>query len=60
MAWYHEITSSLVSLFRRRHHDAEMEEEMRFHLEMEAQRRVERGMSERDAKLSARRDFGGV
>jgi putative ABC transport system permease protein len=60
MAWYHEIASSLGSLFRRRHQDSEMEEEMRFHLEMEANRRIESGMSERDAKVRARRDFGGV
>src|SRR5690348_10381849 len=60
MAWYHEMASSLASLFRRRHQDAEMEEEMRFHLEMEARRRVDGGMSERDATLGARRDFGGV
>jgi putative ABC transport system permease protein len=60
MAWYHEVGSSLASLFRRRHQDAEMDEEMRFHLEMETRRRVEAGMPEREAGRRARRDFGGV
>jgi predicted permease len=60
MAWYHEIASSLASLVRRRHRDSEMEEEMRFHLDMEAGRRVQAGMSATDANLRARRDFGGV
>ncbi len=60
MAWYHEIASSLASLVRRRHRDSEMDEEMRFHLEMEAGRRTGEGLSEREANLRARRDFGGV
>lgn len=60
MAWYHEIASSLAALFRRRHQDSEMEEEMRFHLDMEARRHVESGMAEADARRRARRDFGGV
>ncbi|HEV8446219.1 MAG TPA: ABC transporter permease [Gemmatimonadaceae bacterium] len=60
MAWYHEIGSSLASLIRRRHRDAELDEEMRFHLEMETRRRVDTGMTERDARRLARRDFGGV
>jgi predicted permease len=60
MAWYHEIASSLASLVRRRHRDSEMDEEMRFHLEMEAGRRAGEGLSEREANLRARRDFGGV
>jgi predicted permease len=60
MAWYHEIASSLASLVRRRRRESEMDEEMRFHLEMEAGRRAGEGLSEREADLRARRDFGGV
>lgn len=60
MAWYHEIASSIGSLFRRQRQDAELEEEMRFHLDMEAQWRIDSGMSQHDARLKARRDFGGV
>jgi putative ABC transport system permease protein len=60
MAWYHEIGSSLAALFRRRHQDAEMDEEMRFHLEMETRRHIDSGMPKRDAEVRARREFGGV
>ena len=60
MAWYHEIAASLAALFGRRRQDREMDEEMRFHLEMETRRNVDAGMSERDARRRAQRDFGGV
>ena len=60
MARYHEIASLLAALFRRRHHDDELDEEMRFHLEMETRRLIESGMPEREARRRARRDFGGV
>ena len=60
MAWYHEIASALGDVFGRRRHDAEMDEEMRFHLDMETRRNREAGMSERDARRRAERQFGGV
>jgi predicted permease len=37
-----------------------MDEEMRFHLDMEVNRHVRDGLSERDARRLARREFGGV
>jgi predicted permease len=60
MAWYHEIGSTLAALVGRRRQDSEMDEEMKFHLEMEARRHVDAGMSESEARRRARRDFGGV
>ncbi len=39
--------------------DEELDEELRFHLDMEAAKLVERGMDERSARDRARRDFGG-
>ena len=60
MAWYHEIVSSLAALVRRRQQEAEMDEEVRFHLEMEARRLMDAGLSEAEARRRARRDFGGV
>ena len=60
MAWYHEVAASVAALIGRRRQDAEMKEEMNFHLEMEARRNVESGMSKGDAQRRARRDFGGV
>ncbi|HTE47370.1 MAG TPA: ABC transporter permease, partial [Gemmatimonadaceae bacterium] len=60
MAWYHEIASSLAAIVRRRRHDADTDEEMRFHLEMETRRNMETGMPEHEAREHARRQFGGV
>src|SRR5262245_56136187 len=58
--WHHESTASLTALFGRRRQDREMDEEMRFHLEMETKRLVDAGMTARDATQRARRAFGGV
>src|SRR5690348_14807550 len=60
MAWYHEIASSLGALFGKRRQELELEEELRFHVEMEAQRYVESGLAPEEARRRARRDFGGV
>jgi putative ABC transport system permease protein len=37
-----------------------MEAEMRFHLEMETEKNIRRGMGAEEARLAARRSFGGV
>ncbi|MBX3280294.1 MAG: hypothetical protein KF868_20020 [Acidobacteria bacterium] len=37
-----------------------MEAEIRFHMEMEAERNLARGMTEEEARRAARRRFGGV
>jgi predicted permease len=60
MAWYHEIVSSLGALFGRRRQEREMDEEVRFHIEMETRRLVEAGLPEDEARRRAVRDFGGV
>ena len=46
-------------LLRRRSLDQQLEEEVRFHLEMEAAKNRNRGMSSEDALAGARRAFGG-
>src|SRR5262245_46781223 len=60
MAWYHEIGSSIRSLATRRREDRELNEEVRFHIEMETKRNVQAGMSEVDARRLAVRSFGGA
>src|SRR5687767_15316542 len=50
----------LRSMFTTQQHDDEMDEELRFHIEMEAAKRVRAGMPEGEAYLSARRDLGNV
>ena len=60
MAWYHEMKSSLGSLVRRSREEREMEEEVRFHIEMETRRNIEAGMAETAARQKATREFGGI
>ena len=60
MAWYHEMFSSLGALVGRRRQEREMDEEVRFHIEMETRRNVEAGLPEQEARQRAMRDFGGV
>ena len=40
--------------------DSELGEELRFHLQQEAQLRMDRGQTPEDAQRLARRDFGNV
>ena len=47
-------------LFGRRKQEKELDEEVRTHLEMAANDRVERGEPAREAEYSARREFGNV
>lgn len=49
-----------LALFRRQQLDAEMAEELRAHLELQAERNRAEGMSPDEARYAARRQFGGV
>jgi len=49
----------LRALFATRQFDHELDEELRFHIEMETAKRVRGGLEERSARASALRDFGG-
>jgi predicted permease len=60
MARHHEFLSAVLSLFRRRSQDQQLDEEMDFHLEMETRRNIAAGMPEAEARRRASRDFGGV
>ena len=48
----------LAAIFRQRTLDRQLEEELRFHLDMEAEANRRRGMAAPDAELAARRSFG--
>jgi putative ABC transport system permease protein len=50
----------LRALFRREKLDAEMTAEMQFHLETQTEVNLRAGMTPADARLAARRQFGGV
>lgn len=61
MAWHHEARAALAAIFRRRSQEAELAEEMQFHLEMEAaHRQQQQGDDPGAAQREARRAFGGV
>src|SRR5215475_8945974 len=48
----------LLSLIRRGRNEREMEEEMRFHLEMQIEQNLDAGMAADEAHYAARRQFG--
>ncbi len=56
----HELWNRLESRVRRRNVDAEMDDELRFHLEMQIERNMAAGMSPEEARRVALRDFGGA
>jgi hypothetical protein len=47
-------------LFKRRSKEAELQEEIQFHLDEEADERIDRGLARPDAQLAARRDLGNI
>ena len=53
-----QIWSRLLSLLRRGRYEREMEEEMRFHLEMQIEQNLSSGMATEEARYAARRQFG--
>ena len=58
MPWWNEL-KFLVRKLDRRRADEEMEEEIRFHLELETQEQIEAGLSPEEARYAAQRKFGG-
>jgi putative ABC transport system permease protein len=52
--------SRWCTLFGRRRFENDLDEELRFHLEMEVEKNVALGMTPRDARCLAERAFGGV
>ncbi len=58
MNWPGELVRRVGMLLRRRQFDAELDEEMRLHLELRREQQVESGMSEDAARSAARRRFG--
>ena len=55
-----KMSDALRSLFLKDKVESELDKELRFHLEMETEKNVARGMSYSDARLQALRQFGGV
>src|ERR1700676_4014219 len=60
MKWLAEVARRLTMLVHRRQFDADLEEEMRLHLELRQQEHVDAGMNAEDARFAARRRFGNT
>ena len=58
--WLHVVSRRFDSIFRSNRVEADLSDELQFHLEERAREFVARGMSERDARNAALRAFGGV
>ncbi len=55
-----EFLHRLAGLFRRRAADRRIAEEAEFHLDMLTEKYTQKGLSPKEARLAARREFGGM
>ena len=60
MNWLRELGRRLRMLMHRRQFDADLEEEMRLHLELRRQEQLQSGMTPEEAQTAARRRFGNT
>ena len=60
MNLWRKLHLRLRALFQKRQHDAEMDEEMRSHIEMQTQENLDAGMNPDEARYAALRQFGWV
>ena len=58
--WLYTIHLRIRSLFKRRLADSDLEDELQFHLEQKTQQFIASGLSEKDARFAALREFRGV
>src|SRR5260221_306633 len=58
MNFFQKIQTRFRALFRKRRLDAEMDEEMRSHIELRTKQNIASGMSGEEARYAARRQFG--
>jgi predicted permease len=60
MSWATVTAAKLRALFGRKRLDRELDEEVRFHLDMQIEDNLRGGMSPSEARYAAHRSFGGV
>src|ERR1700704_6999485 len=58
MNWFHKLRLRFRALFQKEKLDAQMNDEMRSHIEMQTQENIEAGMKPEDARYAALRQFG--
>lgn len=59
-SWQSVVAHKLRGLFQRSQEEQRLSDELEFHLEMQTRLYVDQGMDPREARLAARRQFGGV
>ena len=60
MDFVRSILSRCAALFGKRKLDADLDEELRSHIDLAVEENLEHGMSRQDARTAALREFGGV
>jgi hypothetical protein len=60
MDWLRAALSRCAGLFGKRKLDADLEEELRAHIELAVEEHMRRGLSAADARVLALREFGGM
>lgn len=58
--WFYTLPLRLRTVLRRDRVERDLNDEFDFHVEMQTKENVARGMSKREARLAARRQFGGL
>jgi predicted permease len=60
MRWHRRLKSMLAWLFRRHHAEADLEDELRDHMQLEIESNLRAGMSPEEARFAAQRLVGSV
>ncbi len=60
MDWVRIFLTRCAAIFRRKKLDAELDEELRAHIDLAIAENIERGLSAEEARTTALRDFGGI
>ena len=60
MNWFHKLRIRFRALFQKEKLDAQMDDEMRSHIEMQTQENIEAGMKPEEARYAALHQFGWV
>ena len=60
MRWLDKFTHSLHSIFARKKADAELSSELGFHLQLEIEQNIAKGMTADEARCAALRELGGI
>ncbi len=60
MFWIRTLAKRLIVILRKRRFERDLESELRFHIEMETEQNLGRGMDPQEARQAASRSFGGI